>query len=99
VEAEESAAAAARREVREECGIAVGDLTLLALMHHPQEGTDDHVAVFRAPWEGADEPRPDNVEVVQVAWVAPGSLPVEASPGTRRLLTAYWAGQDLGDRW
>lgn len=99
VESGETTYQAAAREVREEVGLAAGPLDLLAVLYHPQEGSDDHVVVFHALWPGSPPPKPDGREVVELGWFDRTSLPPEATPGTRRLLQAYWAGAGLGVRW
>jgi 8-oxo-dGTP pyrophosphatase MutT (NUDIX family) len=99
VEAGETVYDAARREVQEECGLVVPDLTLLGVLYHPQEGRDDHVVVLRGPVGQEAPARADGVEALEVCWTGPNQLPQGTTPGTRRVLEAYWAGRELGTVW
>jgi 8-oxo-dGTP pyrophosphatase MutT (NUDIX family) len=97
VEKGETLAEAARREVREECGIEVGDLTLLGIYYSHAEGKHDHVAIFVA--QGfTGTPRAQSAEIDRLEFVPLRDLPADTSPATRRRVEEYLSGR-VADRW
>lgn len=97
VERGESLAEAARREVREECGLALGDLSLLHVYYNHAERKRDHVAVFVARgFTGV--PRAEATEIERLEFFPLGDLPADTSPGTRRRIEEYVSGRHA-DRW
>ncbi len=86
--------AAARREMAEEVGGAPtgrGALRLLGVFSNFYEGKSDHVIVF-----GCDEftwTKADRWEIEQVALFQLDQLPANLSPGSRRRIEEYLAGQ------
>ncbi len=97
VEKGETLAEAARREVREECGLTLGDLTLLGLYYSHAEGKHDHVAIFVARGFSGT-PRAQAVEIERLEFFPLGDLPADASPATRRRVEEYLSGT-VTDRW
>ncbi len=74
---------AARREVREEIGVTVSNLQLLAMYHIRSEGRSDHTALFVASdFEG--EPRAISAEIAAVKFAPLSTLPQDAVPSTVR---------------
>lgn len=89
---------AARRELREELDLTVDALSLLAIVYHPDEGREDHVAVLGATM-GGGVPTPDGREVSGIVWADPETIPSAATPGTRRLLEAYAGARPWPEFW
>jgi 8-oxo-dGTP pyrophosphatase MutT (NUDIX family) len=94
----ESLYEAARREIREELGLDVDRLTLLAVVYHPDEGREDPVAVLEAATHDG-VPTPDGREVIGVVWADPRSVASAATAGTRRLLEAYAGMRPWPEFW
>lgn len=97
VEKGETLAEAARREVREECGLALGDLTLMHVYYAHAEGKHDHVAVFVARGF-TGEPRAGAGEIERLEFYPLDDLPADTSPATRRRIEEYLSGR-RADRW
>ncbi len=74
---------AARREVREEIGVTVSDLQLLAMYHSRSEGRSDHTALFVAS-EFEGEPIAVSAEIAAVKFAPLDLLPRDAVPSTLR---------------
>lgn len=87
----ESFADAARREVREETGLRLDDLSLLGLYHSRREGKSDNIAVYVAT-RFAGNPEAASWEIEDVAWAPLGALPPDATPPTRRRAAEYLGG-------
>ena len=86
----ESFSDAARREVREETGVHVGNVRLFGLYHRRAEAKSDYVAVFLArDFDGA--PRPASAEIAEATFVALGALPPDTAKTTRLRLEEYRA--------
>jgi 8-oxo-dGTP pyrophosphatase MutT (NUDIX family) len=97
VEKGETLAEAARREVREECGLALGELTLLGVYYSHAEGKHDHVAIFVARGFSG-ELRAERSEIERLGFFPLDDLPADTSPATRRRVEEYLSGF-LSDRW
>lgn len=103
VDAGESAADAARREVAEESGLALtGPLAFFGLYFHRAMAGRDHIAVFtaldRAPID-TDALRPQALEIAAVQMAPLSALPEETSPATRRRLAELAGGAALDEIW
>jgi len=98
VERGETLVEAARREAAEEVGAALGPLSLLGVYTNMYEGKTDHVVVlicheFTVSGE-ADR------EIEQYAFYDLDALPANSSPGTRRRIGEYVAGDTAqARRW
>jgi len=68
--------AGARREVGEECAIALEQAVMLGRTDDPQSQHETHLV---AGWTG-DEPRPDGREVIAAAFFASDALPARCHP-------------------
>ena len=88
----ESFADAARREVREETGLRVDDLSLFHLYHSRAEGKSDHIALFVAR-AAAGEPRAARGEIAAAAFLPLRDPPPDLSPATRRRIADYLDGR------
>jgi ADP-ribose pyrophosphatase YjhB (NUDIX family) len=82
--------AAAVRELREETGCVVQDLTLFATYESRAEGRRDTVHLFTG--RSDDVPVADGRELVEAAFHPLDTLPASLSPATRRRI-AEWLGQ------
>ena len=80
----------ARREIREELGCELVDVTLFEISHREINGAPDRSHVFTARLEG--EPRPDRREVVEAGWFALDALPPKIVLAARRQLERYEKG-------
>lgn len=92
----ESPGTAAAREVREEVGVALTDLTAFGTYVSEAEGKRDTVHLFTA--STAEEPRADGVEVTEARFVPLDALPDNTSPATVRRIAEY-AGERVTTRW
>lgn len=82
---------AARREVREETGHALGQVRLFGLYTNFVQGRTDHVAAFASnDFERVGEP---DHEIEDCAFFPLDALPPDTSSGTRRRVAEYRAGQ------
>ncbi|GED67821.1 NUDIX hydrolase [Brevibacillus reuszeri] len=90
---------AARRELREECGITAQVLSLCHLFYSEREGKRDHIALFHAPLTGAQEPKRDPVEVAEMRFFPWDKLPGDLSPATRRRLHEFREQVFQEERW
>jgi 8-oxo-dGTP pyrophosphatase MutT (NUDIX family) len=97
VEKGETLAEAARREVREECGLAVDDLSMLGIYYSDAEGKHDHVAIFVAQgFFGTLHAQ--RGEIARLEFFPLRDLPADTSPATRRRVEEYLDGT-RADRW
>lgn len=89
--------AAAVREVREELGCALEDLTLLSVHASSHEGKRDTVHLFRARVAGAV--KADGVEIDEARYFALDALPPTASPATRRRIAELRGEREVDGSW
>ncbi|MDQ0503902.1 NUDIX domain-containing protein [Xanthobacter agilis] len=99
VDAGESAAAAAHRELKEEANAQVeGPLELHGLFFHPAYGGRDHVVCFRGRVRGGPAPRP-NLEILAASFFPFDALPPDTTPATLRRIAEWRAGMPLSEAW
>lgn len=99
VDRNETLVEAARREVREEVGIAIAcDPQPFGVYARFRHGASDHVGVFVVRrWDG--HPRVDGVEILEARFVALDALPDDLSPATRRRLDEFTGRAPRAERW
>ncbi len=90
----EDVQAAARREIREELGCEVQELTLISRHVSGAEGKRDTIYLFKGIAVG--EPAADGREVEEARFFALGDLPPATSPATLRRIEEY-VGRRLAD--
>lgn len=78
---------AARREIMEETGLEVRDLTQRSVHESRLEGRRDTVFLFTARTDA--EPTPDQTEVVEAGFFALDDLPPTTSAATLRRIAEY----------
>jgi 8-oxo-dGTP pyrophosphatase MutT (NUDIX family) len=78
---------AARREIQEELGCGLTDLTLQSTHFTATEGKQDTIYLFKAHIVG--EPRADRVEVEEAAFFRLTNLPPSLSPASRRRIDEH----------
>ena len=83
----EDPATAARREISEELGLEVHDLTLVSKFSSAAEGKRDTIHLFEAQISG--DPTTDRFEVEEAAVFSLDDLPAAISPATRRRIDEY----------
>lgn len=83
----EDPAACARREIREELGCELADVTLVEMVEREIQGAPNTSHIFSALVEG--EPRPDGRELVAAEWFAPDALPHDMVLLSRRQLERF----------
>jgi ADP-ribose pyrophosphatase YjhB (NUDIX family) len=93
----ESPKEAAVREIREELGIAIADLELVASYKSSSEGKRDTVHLFTATALGS--PAADSIEVEEARFFARDALPNNVSPATVRRIHEIRCEQPIDDRW
>jgi ADP-ribose pyrophosphatase YjhB (NUDIX family) len=100
VEWGETAETAAAREVTEETGVEVtGPMQLRGLYANFANFPGDHIAFFVArDWRRPVVPGP-NAEIIATAFYAPGALPADTTPGTRRRVAELVDGAAVGPEW
>ncbi|MEO9461295.1 MAG: NUDIX domain-containing protein [Marinomonas sp.] len=82
--ASENPAEGARREVREELGIEITELTLLDELNEVISGSPHRAYIFSALCQGT--PKPDMREILEAKFFAPDDLPDNISALTQRRL-------------
>lgn len=97
VERGEAPEAAAAREMMEELGCRVSDLTPVSVHVSTGEGRRDTVHLFRA--RPAGPIRPDGVEVAEARFFALDALPPNASPATRRRIDEHRGLRPTSEAW
>ena len=93
----ESPDAAARREVKEEVGLDLHELTQVSVHSSHAEGKRDTIALFTAVADGA--PRPDSLEVEEARFFALDSLPENISDATLRRILERRGERACDGRW
>jgi ADP-ribose pyrophosphatase YjhB (NUDIX family) len=93
----ESPADAARREVREEVGLEVEELTLVSTHVSTAEGKRDTIFLFTALVHGT--PRIDDLEVEEARFFPLDALPATISPAALRRIAEHRAGRTAGGPW
>ena len=93
----ESFEQAARREVREETGLMVDDLSLFHLYFSQAEGKCDHIALFVT--ENRDgKLATHSAEIADATFHPMSALPENTSPATRRRISEY-LGNPINGAW
>lgn len=84
---------AARREVREETGAVLGEISLLGIYSYFEEFKNDHNTVFlcRDFRPGGEHDR----EIAEVKFFPLDALPADMHPSHRRRVEAFAAGQTV----
>lgn len=90
---------AARREIREECGIEINGDRLFQVYFNCRQGINDHVALFVATGFKGSIQIADASEIEEVAFFPFDELPSNATPATRRRVEEIKQGLPLSDRW
>lgn len=93
----EAPEAAAVREIREELGCALSDLTFVSLHSSSAEGKRDTVHLYRA--QAAGEIRIDGVELAEARYFPLDALPATASPATLRRIAEHRLERAADGRW
>ena len=93
----ESLESAARREVREEAGVAAERIEPLACYHSEAEGRRDTIHLFTG--RTADTPKPDGVEVEEARFFPLDALPANLSPATLRRIAEYRGERPIDGSW
>ena len=93
----EDPAKAARREISEELGLEVEDLTLVSTFASTAEGKRDTIHLFKARISG--DPTTDRFEVEEAAAFGLNNLPAAISPATRRRIDAYRGLRPADSNW
>lgn len=99
VDAGESLATAAVRELREECGVLATKQTFVGMFFSRHEGLSDHIALFvtREFQELLNHSR--DPEIACVGFFPLGHLPEGASPATRRRVAELISQSPPPDVW
>lgn len=95
----ESLQEAARREIKEECGIDVNSERLFHVYYNCRQGKNDHVALFVANGFKGTVQATDWAEIAEIAFFPLNALPPDATPATRRRIEEIKQGQAHTDRW
>ena len=93
----EDPAEAARREIREELGVEVTELSLLSRHASTAEGKRDDIFLFEGHTDAA--PRVDGFELHEARFAAIGDLPAETSPATRRRIEERLGIRNADGHW
>ena len=97
IESGESAADAARREVREELGCELEQLAAVSTHFSGGEGKRDTIHLFRA--RAAGTLTASSFEVAEVGCFALDDLPPTTSPATRRRVSEHLGLRERDGRW
>ena len=98
VNCSESPLQAAKREVKEEVGLACDNLELFGFYHSVQCNPDDYVALYVAKISAPNFVIDKN-EIAQAAWFDFDKLPEDISPATKRRVEEYLERVGKSDRW
>ncbi|WP_340673584.1 NUDIX domain-containing protein [Brevibacillus agri] len=99
VEKGESFWEAARRELREECGLVACELRLCHLYYSEREGKRDHIALFHACQIQPGTGKIDADEVRDMRYFLWDQLPDDMTPSTRKRLAEFCAQSFREERW
>jgi 8-oxo-dGTP pyrophosphatase MutT (NUDIX family) len=88
---------AARREIKEELGCQLADLSLLSTHFTAVEGKRDTIYLFKATIVG--EPRPDRGEVEEATFFRLADLPPTLSPASRRRIEEHNGARAVDGTW
>lgn len=97
VKSGETLAESARRELKEECGIMLKDLTIFGIYTNFSEYKSDHIILMYADVSGA-VPR-KGLEIEKLGFFDMKNLPGNISPATKRRVDEYLSGKPKTDRW
>ena len=99
VEAGETAALSATRELEEEAGMrAKQPPTLVGVFSNHAVFKGDHILLFHTRELEACAPNSAG-EIEEIGWFAPDELPQDASPGTRRRLAEFYQKRHVSQEW
>jgi len=93
----ESLLECARREMREETGVELGELKVLGVYSNFFEHKNDHLVLLQAEIVG-QIPK-GGLEIDQLAFFDFKTLPADISPATKRRLEEYRAGTTRSGKW
>src|SRR5262249_8675096 len=94
----EDAAAALRRELKEEVGVdALRVENKLGTYVSTREGKRDTIEVFVAHADAIG--RRHRLEIAAAEWFAPDALPADASPGTQRRVAEFLGKRSIEPIW
>jgi len=93
----ESPAAAAARELCEELAIEILDVNPVWTFESTAEGKRDTIHLFRAVTE--EQPKPDDLEVVEAKFFPLDAMPSALSPATRRRIAELKKERPIDSRW
>jgi ADP-ribose pyrophosphatase YjhB (NUDIX family) len=97
VDRAEDPADAAHREIDEELGCGIAELSLLSVHFNGSEGKRDTIHLFGGVVAG--EPRPDGYEVEEAAFFPLDALPSSVSPATRRRIDEHLGRRAADGQW
>src|SRR5579883_481060 len=100
VERGETAAAAMRREVAEECALAVGEAKLCGVYSNREINRNDHILLYLAE-DFTPLPRSwrHGIEIAESRSFPLSALPPDITPGTRRRLDELSRGRFVDEFW
>ena len=87
----------ARREMREEVGVEIGELKILGVYSNFREYKSDHIVLLCA--DIADQRPTNGLEIDQFEFFDFKALPTDISPATKRRLEEYQTGAVFSGQW
>jgi 8-oxo-dGTP pyrophosphatase MutT (NUDIX family) len=101
VEPAEAVAQALRRELKEEAGVRLTKTPdLFGVYLNATAARRDHVVVYLCrSWTQDQSPPVPNLEILDCRFFAPGALPDETSPGTRRRIAEFTSDVEPSTNW